>query len=651
VSWLVTTGWIAGGLGAAIDGALLAFHGAPGRALVASAAMAWSFGVWVGALAAATIGVCGALLARIGSTARRASLDVGLSSLAALVCATFVVQPWRHGIVEPYWVIIVLTAAVVALLVWLARAQPRAQARVFALLLALPPLGMDIWLAPSAYPELHDLALLVAGAALASAFSDARAALADGRWKHTWSAAFVMLAAALAIHHGSEWFAPGHRAFSLHEGRHAVGWARTLHRVVDLDRDGFSPLPWGGDCDDFDPARHPRAAERSARRDLNCNSVVKPERPRARDLGLGPLRGDPALARGAVDLVVLITIDTLRADAFTPALLPRTFAALPGAAHFDRAYAAGPNTAMAMPSIHKPQRGAPFVAETLKQRGIDTRAVVSAHWFPPGDFGFARFEDSAGAARVTRALLAHLPAASARPMLLWGHYSEPHAPRTLHPGLPVPNGPAHLPPDYRGALAYLDRELAPLLTALAARDGLARTVLIVTSDHGEGLGEHGIDGHGRSGYEEIVAIPALLHAPGMPAGHYAQLVSQRDLPATILGAFGLHDETRAAEAFGRSWLRLRSDPKLVLHEHVVLSSMRFSSGRYGAVPLWVLVGPRFKLVASFDDGVAELFDRETDPRERQDLTLAHPAVARDLRRALARYTDIERVPPALARLP
>jgi len=83
----------------------------------------------------------------------------------------------------------------------------------------------------------------------------------------------------------------------------------------------------------------------------------------------------------------------------------------------------------------------------------------------------------------------------------------------------------------------------------------------------------------------------------------------------------------------------------------VLSSMRFSSGRYGAVPLWILVAPRFKLVASFDDGMAELFDRETDPRERQDLTLAHPAVARDLRRALARYTDIEPVPPALSQLP
>ncbi len=89
---------------------------------------------------------------------------------------------------------------------------------------------------------------------------------------------------------------------------------------------------------------------------------------------------------------------------------------------------------------------------------------------------------------------------------------------------------------YDSGIAYMDAQLGQLLDSLRARHLLDNTIVVVTSDHGELFGEHGVAGHGTSVYREAVEVPLVIHAPGrVPTGRVVEeAVTLRDLPATLL---------------------------------------------------------------------------------------------------------------------
>jgi arylsulfatase A-like enzyme len=89
---------------------------------------------------------------------------------------------------------------------------------------------------------------------------------------------------------------------------------------------------------------------------------------------------------------------------------------------------------------------------------------------------------------------------------------------------------------YDGAIAYMDGVVGTIVDSLRRRGELDRTILVVTSDHGEAFGEHGDSGHGRPMYLPVVHVPLLVRMPGQaPAGvRVKQVVSLRDIPATML---------------------------------------------------------------------------------------------------------------------
>jgi arylsulfatase A-like enzyme len=89
---------------------------------------------------------------------------------------------------------------------------------------------------------------------------------------------------------------------------------------------------------------------------------------------------------------------------------------------------------------------------------------------------------------------------------------------------------------YDGAIRYLDHEVAGLLASLRRQDLLDNTVVIITSDHGEQFGDHGVVGHGTTLYRPVVQVPLIVLAPGCPGHGLRQpvSVSLADLPATIL---------------------------------------------------------------------------------------------------------------------
>ena len=96
---------------------------------------------------------------------------------------------------------------------------------------------------------------------------------------------------------------------------------------------------------------------------------------------------------------------------------------------------------------------------------------------------------------------------------------------------------------YDGAIAYLDAELDRVLTALQHRGVLDNTLVIVTSDHGEQFGEHGLFVHANSLYRALLHVPLVLRFPaGVPAGRrIAARVTLRDIPATVIDLLGVKD--------------------------------------------------------------------------------------------------------------
>ena len=108
---------------------------------------------------------------------------------------------------------------------------------------------------------------------------------------------------------------------------------------------------------------------------------------------------------------------------------------------------------------------------------------------------------------------------------------------------------------YDGAINYLDIQVDTILQALAARGDLANTIVVVTSDHGELFGEHGVIAHGNNLYLPVLHVPLLLIAPGRaPEGLRVQrLAALRDLPATLLEMAGVQNPGLPGHSLTAAW--------------------------------------------------------------------------------------------------
>jgi arylsulfatase A-like enzyme len=183
---------------------------------------------------------------------------------------------------------------------------------------------------------------------------------------------------------------------------------------------------------------------------------------------------------------------------------------------------------------------------------------------------------------------------------------------------------------YDNCLAYLDEQLGVLFEELQRRGELDRTLVIVTSDHGEGFGEHDLFDHGESLYQTEIAVPLVIVEParGRSRGVVSETVSLRNLPATIVELVGLE----AGSPFpGRSlaglWRRSSSDPDPVPIDEVVSeltgpNPSHPNQGRSPASrgPLISLAEGDFVYIRNEGDGAEELFDERDDPGESSNKT-------------------------------
>lgn len=361
--------------------------------------------------------------------------------------------------------------------------------------------------------------------------------------------------------------------------------------------------------------------------------------------------------------VLLITIDTLRADAVgaygnaranTP-WLDRLAAA---GARFDQARAHNVVTLPShanilsgrLPVEHGVRDNAGFrfppesasLATLMRANGYRTGAFVSA--FPLDsrfglDRGFDVYDDRLGEAddhlgfKVQERSGVETVAAARRWLdsvadgrwFCWVHVYEPHFPYAP----PQPFASRFRESPYMGEVSAADAALERLLAPLIAAGDQGRTLVIVTSDHGEGLGDHGEATHGLFAYESTLRVPLIVFAPRLfGQGAISEPVRHVDILPTVLDALGL---TPPAGLQGVSLLPLASgagQPPPAVTYFEALSTML----NRGWAPLHGVVRGGVKYI---DLPIAELYDTVADPGETENRVAHEPRRTREMQALLA----------------
>lgn len=179
---------------------------------------------------------------------------------------------------------------------------------------------------------------------------------------------------------------------------------------------------------------------------------------------------------------------------------------------------------------------------------------------------------------------------------------------------------------YDGAVRSVDRSIGRFLDGLKRKGLWERTVVVVTADHGELLGEHGLLGHTEGLYEPILRVPLLVRHPRYPASAGARvkaLVERIDLTPTLLASAGASDD--GLELQGRSLLPLLADPGTPWRRFSYASSKRnLAQAGDRLIDERAVRDARWKLIWSARAGQWRLFDLERDPAETRDLSRERP---------------------------
>ena len=265
-------------------------------------------------------------------------------------------------------------------------------------------------------------------------------------------------------------------------------------------------------------------------------------------MSLGRTRFAPE-APTASGPIVFISIDTLRADrlpayGYAKVRTPHIDRLAADGVVFENAYAHSPQTLPSHTSILSGQlpfehgvrdnvgfnvkQGQRFLQHALKDAGYATGAFVSAYVLREQtgfNQGFDTFDDDLPAASPEQPLgqvqrggdqtmAAAIRWMDARPagdtrdrFFLFAHIYEPHTPYTP-PARFAKSDP------YDGEVEYADEIVGTLLDHLRARDLYDDALIVLLSDHGEGLGDHGEEEHGIFLYRETIRVPLIVKMPG-----------------------------------------------------------------------------------------------------------------------------------------
>jgi arylsulfatase A-like enzyme len=426
---------------------------------------------------------------------------------------------------------------------------------------------------------------------------------------------------------------------------------RIARALSDFDRDGYASVLGGGDCDDGDPRVHPGAV------DLPGNGID--EDCSGSDLGLamldqttsGPPKGrrppmpteapPGSIPRPSSDLnVLLISVDAVRADhlglyRYSRDTSPHIDEFARRALVFERGYAQSNDSGTSMPSLitgRYPSNSAwqwdrrcerPWepnqpiwprlndqdnvtLPELLRDHGYVSGIITTVHQLL--DQGIPQgFDEKHKASKADLFALAESFVRQHRDgrFFLWMHVERPHYPYEKHAEFDF--GPRMID-CYDSEIAKSDEEIGTFLRLLEDLELLGRTMIVITSDHGEEFHEHGGTTHTTTVYEEQIHVPLIVYIPGVPAARIGTPVELVDVVPTVLDVLGvaIPDWLDGASLLG--------DP-VPGGEPVAYSERLFC----GVVELKTLLTPDWKLIVNVPAQTKELYDLESDPGEQRNV--------------------------------
>lgn len=349
--------------------------------------------------------------------------------------------------------------------------------------------------------------------------------------------------------------------------------------------------------------------------------------------------------------VVLITIDSLRADmpwaGYARPIAPRLTELASKAVVYTHAYATSSYTSMSLGGLlagrypSELKRDGYFFGtyakdnvlfpELLKDRGVHTMAGHAHGYFKNAGFeqGFDNWEivsklkwNNTTDENITSPELyaiaekqlssAALEAEDAR-FFAWYHFLDPHDRYLAHDSVP-PYGKT-LRDKYDAEVTFTDGYVGKLYDFIQSNPWGARTIVIVSSDHGEAFGEHNQFGHGFELWENLIRVPLLVLAPGAAPRRVDAIRSHVDLAPTILEVFGA---TPAPGMRGTSLIAEVYGPDAPSRDAFIDLPITSDNDRRRAL---VMAGSTKKVISYSAQGLKRIFDLEADPTEEHPITV------------------------------
>jgi choline-sulfatase len=370
--------------------------------------------------------------------------------------------------------------------------------------------------------------------------------------------------------------------------------------------------------------------------------------------------------------VYLITLDTLRADhvgcyGYKQGETPALDALAADGVRFTEAFTHSPITNTShitiltglLPSVHGvTDFGVPLApqhvtaAELLKKQGYQTAAFIGAvildsntlapgldrgfdfyDNFPKGDSKDAEGKNKERWGRVERRGMEVVEHAEAwfdkhrtGPHFVWVHMYDPHDP--YEP--PPPFAEKYKDHLYDGEIAYADSALANWIAYVKKAGAYDNAIIIVTGDHGEGLGEHGEDTHGLFLYDSTLHVPLIMKAPA--AAHRGTVIDAQvrttDILPTILAATGV---AAPAELNGESLFPLIDEKSST--NRALFGETDYPL-RWGWAPLRAVRSDNTKLIEA---PRPELYDLQADPKELKNLYASDSSKLPSLQAEMAKW--------------
>jgi arylsulfatase A-like enzyme len=441
----------------------------------------------------------------------------------------------------------------------------------------------------------------------------------------------------------------------------------TVRKANDFDGDGYGSLLGENDCGPFDAAIHPGA------RDVPDNGVD--ENCNGSDFSLA---NAPSYQKGErVPVpesfrrdwnVLLITVDTLRYDhtGFGGYIEKRQRNTTPNldqlvkkSISFSFCNAPSAGTMASIPAIQTSKffhsgialsgerRPKPpkilddnlMFAEVMKRGEYKTGAILSHEYFEDWGIeqGFDSYDNSIGATRDPKRITSHeltdktvswVARHSSDKWFLWVHYIDPHGHYMPHPGeTQFGTSEEDL---YDGEIAYTDKHLGRLFDELSRMPGADRTIIVITSDHGDGFKEHGHINHGFYLNREVLHVPLIFYIPDAEPRVVDGAVSPLDVLPTVADLAGIDvpDVSFEGESLIGALFYGKTDMERVV----------FAETNAGGVQR-AAVTAKYKLISKLQSNVNQLFDLEADPWEKKNIWQKDKAGSDLMKRYLEDWLD------------